>query len=305
MSLNIQINNRALWTATRNSRLSGSFAQHVHTSANFPFISPSFTSKPTSQRFIPTTHRAIAASEPSDFHVHKRRKYSSSAATPDLNGSKDATRRWAVQRDASGEHGESSPSKRHPRSSWRKQEYQDDSIVVTSSMKHHRDKEGRPWDVSASGQQRRKGKQNRLELRDLAVRPKQKREQWQEQKDALKEKFGEEGWNPRKKLSPDAMDGIRTLHEQDSERWSTPVLAEHFKVSPEAIRRILKSKWRPSGEQMEKRRERWARRHDRIWDLQAELGLRPQRTKDRNVEDPEQFEEELRAKQILDNARNA
>jgi Neugrin len=119
----------------------------------------------------------------------------------------------------------------------------------------------------------------------------QPRELWQIQKAALKKKFGEQGWNPRKKLSPDTMEGIRALHEQYPQKYTTPVLAEQFKVSPEAIRRILKSKWAASPEKMEERRVRWAKRHDRIWDAQAEMGLRPQRTKDRKPEGPERLDE--------------
>ncbi|PYH44219.1 mitochondrial ribosome assembly protein RRG9 [Aspergillus saccharolyticus JOP 1030-1] len=107
--------------------------------------------------------------------------------------------------------------------------------------------------------------------------PPKKKEHWQIQKAALKEKF-KEGWNPPKKLSPDAMEGIRHLHQMAPDQFTTPVLAEQFKVSPEAIRRILKSKWRASETEMEDRRKRWERRHDRIWAHMAELGLRP-RTK--------------------------
>jgi Neugrin len=124
---------------------------------------------------------------------------------------------------------------------------------------------------------------------DHETRP--QREHWQIQKDALKIKFGEQGWSPRKKLSPDTMEGIRALHEQFPQKYTTPVLAEQFKVSPEAIRRILKSKWRPSPEKTEERRGRWAKRHDRIWDAQAEMGLRPKRTKDRKPEGPEKLDE--------------
>ena len=125
-------------------------------------------------------------------------------------------------------------------------------------------------------------------------------EKWMEQRNALKEKFPE-GWNPRKKLSPDAMDGIRGLHEQDPIKYSTPVLAEQFKVSAEAIRRILKSKWasKAGGDKAEERRERWAKRHDRIWDSQAELGLRPQRKKEMDVEDPDKFEKDVMRQEIL------
>lgn len=135
--------------------------------------------------------------------------------------------------------------------------------------------------------------------RKEASQPRQPLEQWQIQKRALQSKFGEDGWNPRKKLSPDAIEGIRTLHEQDSERFTTSALANQFEVSPEAIRRILKSKWKPSPEVMEERRARWARRHDRIWDHKEALGQRPPRRKDREPEGPEAFEEEVRAKQML------
>lgn len=103
------------------------------------------------------------------------------------------------------------------------------------------------------------------------------REPWASQKDALKKKFAEEGWRPRKRLSPDALDGIRALHQQYPDKYTTPVLAEQFEVSPEAIRRILKSKWRPNEEETLDRRKRWAKRHDKIWDQMAEIGVRPQR----------------------------
>lgn len=57
------------------------------------------------------------------------------------------------------------------------------------------------------------------------------------------------GWSPPHKLSRQAMDGLRVLHTHDPETFSTPMLAERFRVSPEAVRRILRSKWEPSPEQ--------------------------------------------------------
>jgi hypothetical protein len=155
---------------------------------------------------------------------------------------------------------------------------------------------------------RKKEKEARLELRDLAVnwKPRKGPEPWMSQKAALQKKLGDAGWDPRKKVSPDTMDGIRVLHQEDPEHWSTPKLAEHFKISPEAVRRILKSKWKPKNEEeVQKRRERWARRYERIWDHQAELGLKPPREKDRQLEDPEAFDEELMRTQMLENARKA
>lgn len=119
---------------------------------------------------------------------------------------------------------------------------------------------------------------------DGTMPPKKKPEGWQIQKESLNEKFPE-GWNPRKKLSPDAVDGIRQLHGVAPAQFTTPVLAEKFKVSPEVIRRILKSKWRPTEEEAEARQDRWQRRHHRIWSQMTELGLRPPKKSVKEVSD--------------------
>ncbi|KAL9001380.1 MAG: hypothetical protein Q9169_000271 [Polycauliona sp. 2 TL-2023] len=102
-----------------------------------------------------------------------------------------------------------------------------------------------------------------------------KRETWQVQKDAISSKFGSAGWTPRKRLSPDALEGIRALHAQFPDKFSTPVLANQFEVSAEAIRRILKSKWRPSDEESTSRRQRWDKRGERIWGQMVALGVKP------------------------------
>ncbi|KAK5072937.1 Required for respiratory growth protein 9 mitochondrial [Lithohypha guttulata] len=154
---------------------------------------------------------------------------------------------------------------------------------------------------SAAGQERqstRKTTRDTPTARDRSPRP--KLEPWQAQRNAMKEKFPE-GWSPRKKLSPDAMEGIRGLHAQDSVKYSTAILAEQFKISPEAIRRILRSKWmgKQAEEKMDERRERWAKRHDRIWDQKAELGLMPRRKKPSPIEDPDKFEKDMERKKIL------
>ncbi|KAL9124936.1 MAG: hypothetical protein Q9175_008158, partial [Cornicularia normoerica] len=104
---------------------------------------------------------------------------------------------------------------------------------------------------------------------------KDQREPWQTQKSALSEKFGPIGWLPRKRLSPDTLDGIRALHAQYPDKFTTPILADQFKVSPEAIRRILKSKWRPKDEEEERRRQRWEKRGENIWSQMVEIGIKP------------------------------
>lgn len=74
-------------------------------------------------------------------------------------------------------------------------------------------------------------------------------------RETMKESFPG-GWSPPHKLSRQAMDGLRVLHSHDPETFTTPVLATKFRISPEAVRRILKSKWEPSSDE----RVRLARR---------------------------------------------
>ncbi|KAG2154274.1 uncharacterized protein EDB93DRAFT_1081735, partial [Suillus bovinus] len=84
-------------------------------------------------------------------------------------------------------------------------------------------------------------------------------EEWKRHRLAIKEAFPQ-GWSPPRKLSREAMDGMRAMHIYDKHTFSTPVLAEKFKISPEAVRRILRSKWEPSREQ----RARFAERERRL-----------------------------------------
>ena len=113
------------------------------------------------------------------------------------------------------------------------------------------------------------------------------REPWQVQKAALKAKFPE-GWVPRKRLSPDAVAGIKALNKQFPNEYTLPVLSKRFEVSPEAIRRILRSKWTPTAEQEERRQTRWFERGKQIWTIKAALGVKPPRVwrKEGIVRDP-------------------
>jgi len=78
---------------------------------------------------------------------------------------------------------------------------------------------------------------------------------WKSHRDRIKEMFPE-GWNPQRKLSREAMEALRSLHALDNETFTTPMLASKFKISPEAVRRILRSKWEPSKEKRAKLAER-------------------------------------------------
>lgn len=104
--------------------------------------------------------------------------------------------------------------------------------------------------------------------------PQSKADMWKAQKAALKEKFPE-GWRPRKRLSPDALAGIRALNAQFPDVYTTAALATKFEVSPEVIRRILRSKWQPTVKEEESRQERWFRRGKDVWETKAALGIKP------------------------------
>lgn len=100
-------------------------------------------------------------------------------------------------------------------------------------------------------------------------------EAWIARKAALKAKYPE-GWRPGRKISPEAMEGIRILHRQvysssrhnlnsfQRPQFTNTQLGDFFKISPEAIRRILKSSWKPTAEEQMTRIERWQRRRQRI-----------------------------------------
>lgn len=93
--------------------------------------------------------------------------------------------------------------------------------------------------------------------------------EWKRQKYALGEKFKGKAWNPVKKLSRDEMESVRMLKRELPDMTSKD-LSDHFKISPEAVRRILKSKWTPSLEEEEDIYERWKKRGEKIKNLYIE-----------------------------------
>ncbi|SJK98599.1 uncharacterized protein ARMOST_01867 [Armillaria ostoyae] len=72
-------------------------------------------------------------------------------------------------------------------------------------------------------------------------------EEYARHRKTMKQRFPD-GWNPPRKISREAMDGLRELHQFDGAKFSTKVLADKFKISPDAVRRILKGRWEPSRE---------------------------------------------------------
>ena len=109
---------------------------------------------------------------------------------------------------------------------------------------------------------------------------------------ALRKAFPE-GWSPPRKISRDAMDSLRMLHSHSPETFTTPVLADRFKISPEAVRKILKSKWAPSRERKEELRardetrkvERRRKRVEKEWTEAVDKGVLKQKGTESDSED--------------------
>ena len=149
-------------------------------------------------------------------------------------------------------------------------------VEVLKPQARRKPKAGRPLSNDDSSEKSQSSKQTRHpKTTDAHSATLRKPEPWQAQKHALQRKFGQQGWSPRKRLSPDALEGIRALHAQYPEKFTTPVLADQFKISPEAIRRILRSKWRPDEVEETSRRRRWDKRGESIWRQMVELGVKP------------------------------
>lgn len=89
---------------------------------------------------------------------------------------------------------------------------------------------------------------------------------WKSRNETIKKKIKGERWNPSKKLSQTSMDNVRLLKEQMPHLTSSD-LAKHFEISPDAIRRILKNKFKRTEEDSKRIQERWERRGKMIEEL--------------------------------------
>ncbi|KAG8855310.1 Required for respiratory growth protein 9 mitochondrial [Tulasnella sp. 330] len=96
---------------------------------------------------------------------------------------------------------------------------------------------------------------------------------WRAHREAMKRKFPE-GWDPPKRLSRDNMDRLRAMHKSDPGTFTTPVLAQEFKISVEAVRRILKSRWEPSEEKLARKKDEETRKKDERLMLYKEMRAR-------------------------------
>jgi len=80
---------------------------------------------------------------------------------------------------------------------------------------------------------------------------------WLRHRFAMKERTEFKYWRPHKKVSREVMDKIRWLHNKLPEEYNAEKLSKHFKISPESIRRILKSRFIPDSEVLERQEQKY------------------------------------------------
>ncbi|KAJ2848754.1 sister chromatid cohesion protein 1 [Coemansia brasiliensis] len=113
--------------------------------------------------------------------------------------------------------------------------------TLTTKAQHAKEQ----WHQSEAGQARLR---DRLNDPSLAG--------WQRRKIELKLKLGSQPWVPEKKIAVSSMEKIRLLNTEFPKEWTLQRLSEQFKISQESVRRILKSKFQPSKNHIEKRKRR-------------------------------------------------
>ena len=81
--------------------------------------------------------------------------------------------------------------------------------------------------------------------------------EWEKRELSLRKRYGD--WNPTRKLSRLQMNDIRDLAARAPE-LKTVQIADFFKINPESIRRILKSNWKPSEQELARQEARAEKR---------------------------------------------
>ncbi|ODQ79092.1 hypothetical protein BABINDRAFT_162157 [Babjeviella inositovora NRRL Y-12698] len=83
--------------------------------------------------------------------------------------------------------------------------------------------------------------------------------EWAKRDTTIKRKIGGGPWKPTNKVSRDTMEGIRAFKTQFPHSDNQKI-GQLFKLSPESVRRILKSNWKPTGDEEIKLAARWEKR---------------------------------------------
>lgn len=118
----------------------------------------------------------------------------------------------------------------------------------------------------------------------VASRPRSTLEGWMVKKALLQERLQGAVWNPKKKLSPAAREGIKALYKNHPE-YTMETLSQLFEISPEVVRRVVKSSWEPDAATQEARLQHWVRRGGRVFQRWEELGVVQTKKRKKEVRD--------------------
>lgn len=99
----------------------------------------------------------------------------------------------------------------------------------------------------------------RMKIKQKEKEAQQKLPEWTKRDESIRKRYGE--WNPTHRLSRQQIQDIRNIKDK-MPHMKTIELSNHFKISPEAIRRILKSNWIPSETEEERIRLRGEKRKE-------------------------------------------
>ncbi|KAI5791645.1 hypothetical protein DFH27DRAFT_569848 [Peziza echinospora] len=97
---------------------------------------------------------------------------------------------------------------------------------------------------------------------------------WLVQKAAIALKLKGQTWCPPKRISPGTVMLIKSISRQSPNLFTAAELAAKFKITPEAVRKVLKSKWMPKegSDDAEDRLRRWLKRGEVIRGAKIEKG---------------------------------
>lgn len=118
----------------------------------------------------------------------------------------------------------------------------------------------RPWDFLRRAYSSKNSTSDALfisRIKQADLKRKQIAPEWVKREETLRKRYGQ--WNPTRKLSRQQITDIKNLKGQYP-GMKTKQLADFFLISPESIRRILKSKWEPTDEEMEDLKRRTEKR---------------------------------------------
>ncbi|KAK9763418.1 hypothetical protein K7432_009901, partial [Basidiobolus ranarum] len=110
---------------------------------------------------------------------------------------------------------------------------------------------------------------------------------WARRKVSVGQSLQGDQWNPSKKVARSTMEKIRFLKNELPEEWTIDKISKEFKISFEAVRRILRSKFQPKPEVLQRQEEKRLRqRLDYVRNVKEENIVNQRKPTLRKIEIP-------------------